>query len=129
MQENVTFRNGYWFMFDDGPNAIAVFNSAWSGKQKVFFNEGVVAEGRNLTGFNSILKFTNNDHQYEVRYLTTSILKAEIECLLIKDDHVIGSASKAFYGNNLKLDHFLIGFFGAGFAIGALMVIAKVFLF
>lgn len=128
MQSTATFANGYWFVFEDGPHQIAVFNSAWSGKQKVYFDDTIVAEGRNLTGFNSVLAFEVGADLYEVRYLMTSFLKAEIECLVIKNDAIIGRSTQAFYGNKSKMDQALIGFFATGAVIGVLMVIGKLLL-
>lgn len=128
MQGTATFAQGYWFICEDGPHQIAVFSSSWSGKQKVYFDDTIVAEGRNLTSFNSVLTFDIADDHYEVRYLLTNLMKAEIECLVIKNDRIIARSSQAFYGNKSKMDQVLIGFFAAGAVIGALMVIGKLFL-
>ena len=127
MQSSVTFANGYWFICEDGPHQIAVFSSAWSGKQKVYFDDTIVAEGRNLTSFNSRLTFDIGDDHYEVRYLLTSVLKAEIECWVFKNEQVVARSSQAFYGNKSKMDQVLVGFFATGALIGVLMVVGKLF--
>jgi len=118
MADKVTFRNGYWFFFNDGDNRIAVFGSAMTGKEKVFFNDELVSEHRSL-GFNSCHRFESGGKSYEILFLVTNMMRGAIECIALSGDRVIGRETKAFYTDTRKGFWFRIGlFFGGGLLFG-----------
>lgn len=118
MADKVTFRNGYWFFFNDGKNRIAVFGSAMSGKEKVFFNDELVSEHRSL-GFNSCHRFERGGRSYEILFLVTNLMRGAIECIALSGDTVIGRETKAFYTDTRKGFWLRIGlFFLGGLAFG-----------
>ncbi len=130
--EEVTLKNGYWFVFRDGDDEVAINASAWSGKERYYINGELVAENRSLVKTNRAFRFTHNENAYEIRIKTTNTLTSEWECTALKNDKIIGIASKTYYegttGQILKkfLPLFLIGSIGGTLFVTALVFIAGV---
>jgi hypothetical protein len=125
MADKVTFRNGYWFFFNDGEDRIAVFGSAMTGKEKVFFNDELVSEHRSL-GFNSCHRFERGGRSYEILFLVTNLMRGAIECIALSGDRVIGRETKAFYTDTRKGFWTRIALFFAGglfFGIGVAAIL------
>ena len=118
MTDKVTFKNGYWFFFQDGDDRIAVFGSAMTGKEKVFFNDELVSSHRSL-GFNSCHRFEKDGKSYEVLFLVTSLMRGAIECIALTGNRVIGRETKAFYTDTRKgFGARIAAFFSGGLLFG-----------
>lgn len=88
--EEVTLRDGYWFVFEDGEEEIAANGSVWNGKEWVYFNDQLVSEKRNATSRTTEHEFTIGKDRYKLVFYMKSLMKAELECTLYKNDKQIG---------------------------------------
>ncbi|PHZ85726.1 hypothetical protein [Paremcibacter congregatus] len=97
--------NGYLYNFTDGNDIITMKASAWTGTESIFFNDELISKKKKY-GFSSRYKFARNDHNYEVNINVTSPFAGRVECLVLKDDHVIGREEKGLYSGGVT--NFLI---------------------
>lgn len=117
--EQVTFRDGYWFIFEDGEDEVAANGSAWSGKEWVYFNDQLVSEKRNATSRTTEHEFTSGQNSYKLVFYMKNMLKAELECTLYKNGKQIGyDLRQPMKSRNFKMTIFKC--FLAGLAAGML---------
>jgi hypothetical protein len=93
--ERVSFRNGYWFYFNDQGTPITAFGSAISGKEKVFIGDELVSE-RLSWRFTSSHHFNHDGADYELAFKTTNWLTGELVCSLTKNGVLLDTATKAY---------------------------------
>ncbi|AXG72058.1 hypothetical protein KORDIASMS9_04320 [Kordia sp. SMS9] len=99
---------GIWLVHNDGVNTIRFFGSN-TGKEKVFLNEELVSERRNLK-LQSVHEFQDDrGNNYEIRFTTTSIFKGSMLCSIYKNTELIKNFTTSFRrGKNFTLLRFLI---------------------
>ena len=91
----LNIRSGYWFFFEVGQDQIAVFRSAYSIKEAVYFNDNPVSD-RRRHGFDSKHEFHQKGKHFEIKINLISILRGAIECELYIDGQLHGKETKAF---------------------------------
>ncbi len=104
---------GFWFVWNDGTNTIKGWGSPLSGMERVYLNDQLVSEKRNLkTKSEHNFDDRNNDH-YEVSFNVANILKG-IECQFKKNGIVQKKITCRYqFGRIFKLKNlvlFLLGF-------------------
>lgn len=99
---------GIWFVHNDGVNTIRVFISAIC-KEKVFFNEDLVSEHRNIK-LKSTHEFQDkNDTTYKVELAATNLRKGEMECLIYRNKELIKTfKASPQMGKNFTIKRFSI---------------------
>lgn len=96
--ENPSFRNGYWFYFNDNGTPITAFGSALSGQENVFIGDELVSSKRTWR-FSNHHKFSHNGADYEVSFKVTNWLSGELVCSLKKNGILLDTATKAYTTN------------------------------
>lgn len=114
-----SYRDGYWFHFEDGENDITVNASAISGRERIYVNDELVSDKVRW----KLKSHHDIDYQgvpYQVRFKVTDILGGKLECAVSKGGTEIEAKTIAFYSGGpgeiaLKmLPIFLLGaFFGS----------------
>jgi hypothetical protein len=107
-----SFARGFWFVFHDGGRAIRAWGSAFSGLERIYLDNAIVSEGRNLKR-EGIHQFSIDGVGYSITFRTSNVLKGPLVCRLEKNGLVIKSLSCS-YRRNVPM---LIAFFGAMVAI------------
>jgi hypothetical protein len=99
---------GIWFVHNDGINTIRVFISSIS-KEKIFFNEDLVSEHRNIK-LKSTHEFQDkNDTTFKVELVVTNLRKGEMECLIYRNKELIKTfKASPRIGNNFTIKRFSI---------------------
>ncbi len=82
--------SGITFVFHDEDAIIRVWLSTMTGKEKVFANEDLVLEKRNVTRFKTIDTFKYKGTPYEMEILTKMAMGYEIRCYILREGRVIG---------------------------------------
>ena len=108
----VNYAQGYWYHFEDGDNDITVNASAYSGMHRVYINDQMVCKKRKF-GRGCRLEFEYEGAQYSVRFATIKLLTVDYECLVIKDNTLLGRKVISFYSGTpgeiaVKLSPFFI---------------------
>jgi len=112
----MNFKDGYYYYFDDEGDEIVARCSSWSGMETIYINGEKVSQHRNL-GFNSKHKFAHGGSHYQVIFIVSGMMKGALECLLLKDDRLIGNEYVAL--STRKGNKWIgIGMALLGFALG-----------
>lgn len=108
-QSQASIKNGIWFIHTDDTNTIQVWGSCINGKEKVYINDELVSEQSSMKMKSAHNFKDKNGQSYEVQFITESILKGGLECL-IKKDNIILKSYKAKYvrGKLFSFKKFLI---------------------
>lgn len=83
--------SGIWFVFPDEVAIIKVWLSTMTGKEKVYANEALVYETRNIHKFATHYDIDYAGHQYEVEILTRNIMTFTIACNLFREGRLVGA--------------------------------------
>jgi hypothetical protein len=110
-----SFAGGFWFVFHDGGRTIRAWGSTFSGLERIYVDNAIVSEGRNLKR-EGIHQFSIDGVGYSITFRASSVLKGPLVCRLEKNGLVIKSLSCS-YRRNMPM---LIAFFVAMVAIVAL---------
>lgn len=112
---------GIWFVFNDNENTIKVWGSGTSGKEKVYLNDKLVSEKRNLK-MNSQHTFSDsNQTNYVVKTINTNIMKGVLECQLYKNGEVLKKYECRFDLKGFANAKSLLTLIGGAMIIGVLM--------
>ena len=108
-KSTTSIKEGNWYIYHDGGNVIQVWSSNLSGKEKVYLNNELVSEKRSMK-MQSMHHFTDKDGQdYEVRFITQSLLKGLLDCEIRKEDQLLKIFKTRYVrGRNFTLKRFLI---------------------
>ena len=79
---------GFWFVFEDGINAIVAGGSGISGNEYIYVNGNLVSEQKSYSKI-SKHSFEVDNNSYEVDFFVPEILKGKIECTLSKNNKAI----------------------------------------
>lgn len=90
-QSTASTVNGIWFVFPEPHTIVRVWLSTMSGKEKVFANDDLIFETRNVTRLKTFYEIIHADCTYGLEIITRSMLSMQIECNLFKDGQLIGS--------------------------------------
>jgi|SRR5690554_271536 len=107
-----SLRKGNWLIHEDGDNVIQIWTSNLSGKEKVFVNNELISEKRNLKK-EAFHEFSDEQGvKYKVLFKTTSVSKGSSTCLIIRNEATI----KTFFikyvsGKMINLKQLLIFIF------------------
>jgi len=82
--------SGITYVFHDDEVIIRVWLSTMTGKEKVYANEDLVLEKRNVTRFKTVDTFQYKGVSYEMEILTKMSMGFEIRCFILKEGKVIG---------------------------------------
>lgn len=82
--QSFSFLRGYTFTFEDEGREIAAWFSAFSGLEKVYVNDELVARQRSYA-YDSSSRFEIEGDVYETRFRAESILRGPYLCTLIKN--------------------------------------------
>lgn len=92
--EAASLRDGFWFIFSDGDDEIAVHASTWSGKEKTYFNDELVLNKWRF-GTYSKHSFMIKNQQYAVQLETADPFITYLECKVWKGHACIGKETRA----------------------------------
>lgn len=127
LNEEVTLKDGYWFVFDADGEELIINASAWSGREDFYICGERVVSNRSLIKKNKPFRFSKDGHQYEVRIKISNFLTSEWECTALKNGKIIGIASKAYYtGTPRQMFKKFLPLFLIGSGVGILFVSALV---
>ena len=101
-----SFARGFWFVFHDSGRTIRAWGSAFSGLERVYVDDAVVSEGRNLKR-EGVHQFTIGGVGYSITFRNSSVLKGPLVCRLEKNRLVVKALSCS-YRRNIPM---LIAFF------------------
>jgi hypothetical protein len=87
---SVSAIKGYWFVFIDNDQKIALHASAFTGQERIFVGGELVSQKRSL-GLKSNHQFRQGNDSYELILHVKKILNLEIDCHLIKNEAKIGA--------------------------------------
>lgn len=107
-----SLRKGNWLIHKDGENIIQIWTSNLSGKEKVFVNNELVSEKRNLKK-EAFHEFSDeNGVKYKVLFKTISISKGSSTCIIVRNEDTIKTFSiKYVSGKMINLKQLLIFIF------------------
>jgi hypothetical protein len=117
-KSRASFKDGIWFVFHDGINSLKIYGSSL-GKEKVFLNEVLVSEQRNLN-LNSEHSFSDKTgNVYNVVFETTKLMNGEMECRVLRNgEKVKVFRTKIEKGKNLSARRLVIvAVFSVAFAL------------
>jgi hypothetical protein len=93
-----SFAGGFWFVFHDGGRTIRAWGSALSGLERVYVDDAVVSQGRNLER-EGVHQFAIGGIGYSITFKNSSVLKGPLVCRLEKNGLVIKSLSCSYRRN------------------------------
>ncbi len=122
--DTISLTNGYWFYFEVDGNDIAVFASAWSGRETVFLNDEINSNRRNLFGFEGKHGVVINDTEYTIVISMENMLTGTVACKLMKGRKVLDEQSKGYIKGMSARSLFskLILYVLAGYGAGTMAV-------
>lgn len=88
-ENQADLKNGNWFILSDGENRIQIWSSNMNGMEKVYLNDKLVSEIRNLKTKSAHNFKDNSGVSYEVAFQTKHILKSAHSCTVKKDGTVL----------------------------------------
>ncbi len=95
-----SFTKGYWFVHKGDNVIIKVWLSAMTGKEKVYLNDDLVSEKRNIISINTVHHFQYNQRDYEIDVFCIHLEKAEFSCSFYIDGQLQQS-----YRTRLQADY------------------------
>ena len=109
-----SIKKGIWFIYNDGINTIQIWGSSLNGKEKIFLNNELFYEQRNLTKKSTYNFKDKNGISYEVNTEMPSLLKAVLEVQIIRDGDLIKTfKAELIKGKNITVIRFFIGIVSA----------------
>lgn len=124
----VTFSNGVWFYFNIERHRVAVFGSCITGMERVYLNDELVSEKRNLTSLSGRHTFAANGSEYFIIFEIENYLTGEFLCTLTQADQIkpIEIQTKCIKTDSLAKS-IASGFgFGVGFGV-TLALLVEIF--
>ncbi|MBC6907243.1 hypothetical protein DWB84_17525 [Saccharophagus sp. K07] len=100
-----------WYVFNDGNNTIRAWGSSWTGLERVYFNDDLIARSNHFKRLEQII-FERDGHQYRIQCSSTSIQKWQVRCTLWRDDQKIASLKckrRKVFNIRPSLAHLLAG--------------------
>ncbi|MFT7155369.1 MAG: hypothetical protein ACI8Q1_000370 [Parvicella sp.] len=83
-----TIEKDVFIQFSDDLNRIK-YHISISGKEKVFLNDNLMYEQRNLKKNSKFIINDNNGTEYTLEFLTISLMKMIYQCIIAKNDIIV----------------------------------------
>jgi len=96
----VSFSKGIWFVHHERGRTFRVWLSMLTGRERVYLQDRMVSDRRNATQVSTIHHFTDQQHWYEVEIFTRNLSRAEFECSILQDGHLLASYLHYMEGPN-----------------------------
>jgi len=107
-----------WFVFHDGEHIIRAWGSSFSGLERVYVDDEVVSEQRNLKR-SSGHAFAIDSDRYVVRFVVVNLLKGQLNCRLLKNGDLLKSIVSGYVGTMFSFSGFLLSVVAAGLVAGS----------
>jgi hypothetical protein len=95
-----TVKDGFWFVFNSGAHLIRAWGSVITGMERVYLDDKLVSERRSV-GKDSKHSFVIENENYAVAFKTTSVMKGELQCSLLKNEAAIQVLALKYVKSNL----------------------------
>ncbi|NND08384.1 MAG: hypothetical protein HKN87_18550 [Saprospiraceae bacterium] len=82
---------GLWFVHEDDQIIVRVWLSLLTGKEKIYANNDLVVELRNITSLSAYHEFTYRDELYDVEVFGRDYLSGRLECNFFRGGVLTGS--------------------------------------
>jgi len=117
VKNDVSYRDGFHFYFNDFGHVIHAFGSALTGKEIVYVDDEIVVE---KFGFRrkSCLKFKIEGRSFEIEFNQVNIFTGELHCSLIKEGVHVKTFKRALKKQNQLSIKYLSKFFLLGIIFG-----------
>ena len=102
--DEATLLKGHWWAFDCDGDEITIHGSSFSGMERVYINDELVFAERSIS-ICSRHQFVHEDQEYKVHLSLVSLSKGDIECLLIKNGHIVGRKTTGLYNSHKYNSH------------------------
>jgi len=90
-QPQANSAKGIWFVFPDSEAIFKVWLSMLTGKEKVFANDELIYQTRNITRLHTTYDLEYRGKAYELEIKTVSLMVYTIECNLFREGRIIGA--------------------------------------
>lgn len=130
---NASLSKGMWYVFHDGDNVIRAWGSGWTGLERVYFNDELVARHPHFKRLESIC-FEKNNHQYRIQCFSTSLQKWQARCVFWRDNEKLCAMKckrRKIFNVRPTMAHLLAGLIVGliGGALHAPVIFAVLFIF
>lgn len=123
-----------WYVFNDGNNTIRAWGSSWTGLERVYFNDELIARSSHLKRLEHI-QFNRSGHQYRIQCSSSSTQKWQVRCTFWCDGEKIASLKcrrRKIFNIRPTVAHlsagFLVGISGGFFAMPVAFAIVFIFI-
>lgn len=86
-QSSASATKGMWFVFAEGGNKIRAWGSCWTGLERVYFNDEMVAQSFKR---DNVYVFRHGRDEFQVDFCTRSVSEGKIQCSLHKNGEPVG---------------------------------------
>jgi len=108
-KSEASLKNGIWFIHSDNDNVVQIWGSNLNGKEKVYLNNELVSEQRNLKKLNSHIFKDRSGQEYEVKLEMESLMKGSLKCQILKDETTLAVFKTQYIkGKNFTFKKLLI---------------------
>ena len=94
-----SWTQGFWFVHKDESVILKVWLSSMNGKEKVYLNDKLVSEARNISKLITLHEFTHNGRHYNIEIFARNLGTASFECNIFRNGKLLES-----YVNKLNAD-------------------------
>ncbi len=88
-KSSANYANGIWFVHEDDEIIIRIWLSLMTGKEKVYANDDLVVEMRNITSMSTRHDFKYKGHSYDIDLICRDMMGG-FTCSFFRDGHLIG---------------------------------------
>lgn len=85
---SASLSKGMWYVFHDGHNTIRAWGSGWTGLERVYFNDQILANCKHLKRVEQFA-FERDGHRYRVECSNNNLQKWQVQCSFWKDEHQV----------------------------------------
>jgi hypothetical protein len=83
---NASLSKGMWYVFHDGNNVIRAWGSSWTGLERVYFNDELIARHSHLERIESVC-FEKGQHRYRIQCISANLQKWQARCIFWRDEN------------------------------------------
>lgn len=107
-KSQTSITKGIWFVHKDKFNTVKIFGSN-TGKEMIYLNDELVSEQRNINLKSEHNFDDKNNNKYNIQFITTNLMKGEMDCLIHRNNEEIKSFKTSFRRDkNFTINRFLI---------------------
>ena len=85
---SASISKGMWYVFHDGQNTIRAWGSGWTGLERIYFNDQMLADCKHLKRVEQFA-FEQEGHLYKVQCSNSNLQKWQVHCSFWKDGHLV----------------------------------------